>query len=454
MSTRTSPDAVGAEQARRFAVYAVADSTGACLTQLRPGRFTDLAAGRLGISARPRMRRVSWLATDIVAALGCRQDVAGAGRPGDTDTLTTAAWLQTHRIRHLYVQFAWDSSHPALAAAAGFAQLAGVTLWLVGDSPYTEQHAHVLAEFGVQEWAGQEFLDHWNHLLDTEDKPAREERATSDQDAGGGWPARLPDDDFTTFRAACRDRLTTAQFTLVNARFRAAHHDATVGLVPLLSKPTENQAEDEDESDPPVARFEKSVAGWLAEHWETAACVAEFQVIVRAAQVAAFGAGYLLQVNLDQLIGTATTTPRRAQRSPETWALLRAYPQPYRAATCALTAAGMGLASITDLSVQDYDAVRGVVVDKEGTRFVVEPAARIFVEAQQTVRRLEGATEQDLLFVNPNDGRRFQPRALAATVRLARRELGAAVALAAPDRLNPDPTRWYRRWGVSIQELT
>lgn len=179
-----------------------------------------------------------------------------------------------------------------------------------------------------------------------------------------------------------------------------------------------------------------------------------FIVAVRAAQVAAFGAGRFVQVDLDQLIGTAATTPRRAQRNAETWRRLHAYPQPCRAAACALAAAGMGVDPMAELPVAAYDAATGTVKDATGARFTVEPAARLYVRAQQTLRHLEGASETDRLFVNHADRRTMSPRVLATAIRQARRELGVATALAAPDRSTPDPSRWYRRWGISIQELT
>jgi hypothetical protein len=199
---------------------------------------------------------------------------------------------------------------------------------------------------------------------------------------------------------------------------------------------------------------ERDVADWFARRWEDTESLQHFQVCVRAAQVAAFGAGYFVQINLDQLLGTAETTPRRAQRNADTWARLRAYPQPHRSAACALAAAGMALSPMTRLPVNAYDSETGIVLCDNGDWFTVEPAARVFVEAQQTLRRLQGAEPHELLLVNPADGRPIAPRTLAAAIRLVRREVGAAVALANPDTVTPDPYRWYRRWGVSIQDLT
>ena len=46
------------------------------------------------------------------------------------------AWLLTHRVRHLYVQFAWNISYPALLAAVAYlievgdGRLVGIASWL------------------------------------------------------------------------------------------------------------------------------------------------------------------------------------------------------------------------------------------------------------------------------------------------------------------------------------
>lgn len=431
-------------------ITAVADSTGACLAQLRPAAFTNRSEGRVGVAARPGMRRVSWLVTDILSALGCDPLITGAGRPGDGDPHVAAAWLRTHGVRDLYVQFAWDISYPALHDTVMLARRAGVHLWLVGDTPYSDRHAELLEPFAAREWTGDNFLDHWSHLLDA---PAGDTAPTQpDPDAVSQtavrWPPRLPDDDFTTFRAACRDRLAGEEFAAVDAFLRDAHQDAIDHLVPLLSTTSEAGT-------PGAAGgLEHTVAKWFGQRWATTDSLAHFIVTVRASQVAAFGAGYFVQVDLDQLIGTASTTPRRAQRNPDTWRLLQAYPQPYRAAACALAAAGMGTNEMAELPVATYDPATGTAHDDSGRPFTVELPARLFVETQQTLRRLTGAGETDRLFVGPGDGRPMSARTLASAVRQARRELGAAVALAAPDRATPEPSRWCRRWGISIQELT
>lgn len=430
-------------------ITAVADSTGACLERIRPAAFTNITAGRLGVAARPGMRRVSWLASDILTALGCDENVTGAGMPGEADPDNAAAWLRAHQIEDLYVQFAWDISHPALAAACEIGLRADLRLWLVGDSPYSDAHIETLARFSPREWTQTEFLDHWANLTEPgeaasiADAPQAPVATRSNAPCADAWPRRVPDDDFTTFRAACRDRLVPEAFAAVDAYLHAEHADASAQLLSTLA--------DQEES---ATGREEAIATWLANRWQVTSSLQHFIVTIRAAQIAAFSAGYFMQVDLDQVIGVGGTLPRRAQRSAATWDLLRAYPEPHRSTTCALAAAGIGINPMATLPISSYEASAGVLTDpRTAERFTVEEPARIFVEAQQALRRLQGATEDDLLIVDTTRGKPVAPRNLATIVRQARRELGAAVALAPPDRLTPDPRYWYRRWGISVQEL-
>lgn len=105
--------ALGAQTGPTGQVVAVIDTAGVT-GQLLPARFIDVPAGRLGVLARPGMRRGSWLAADILAALGCRDDVSGAGRPGEGDWDHVTAWLATHQVRHLYIRHAWTLPLPVL----------------------------------------------------------------------------------------------------------------------------------------------------------------------------------------------------------------------------------------------------------------------------------------------------------------------------------------------------
>ncbi len=92
------------------------------------------------------------------------------------------------------------------------------------------------------------------------------------------------------------------------------------------------------------------------------------------------------------------------------------------------------------LTVDSYDHGRGVVTDQHDRQYLIEPAARVFLPAQQTLRHLEGADDDDLLFLNPSNAKAIAPRALSTSIRRTRRELGAAIALPDPKPSPSEPT--------------
>jgi hypothetical protein len=248
-------------------VVAVADTTGVT-RRLTTTTFNDLAAGRIGVLARPGMRRPGWLAADLLRALGCRDDVTGAGRPGEGDMTLVAVWLRTHQVRHVYVQHAWTLRLHVLEELTGLLEHTNCTLWLVGDTPVTDAHTDVLAPWTDHVVTGEQFLAAWADLLDAGTEATAALTAALEP---AQWPDRLPDDDFTTFRAACRDLLAPAQFGVVDAYFRrqvVVNRNAVAGMV------------ERGELD------EERIATWLQDRWESCTSMAQYLTFIRAAQVA------------------------------------------------------------------------------------------------------------------------------------------------------------------------
>ena len=416
-------------------VVAVEDTTGVT-GRLLPDRFTDLGAGRLGVLARPGMRRDGWLAADLLAALGCRDGMAGAGRAGEGDWDHVTAWLLTHRVRHLYVRHAWTLPLHVLDTLLELLERVPCTLWLVGDTRYTDRLADALRPRTDRTVTGEEFLAQWEPVIET--RAADGYASSALPGLARCWPDRVPADDFTTFRAACRQLLDPASFALVDAHLRAH--------VP--------EAEERARTLPDgAAAREVAVASWLHEHWEQTESMAAFIVLVRAAQVGFFRAGWHLQVDLDHLIGTASTMPRRALRTPELWQRLRAYPEPHRGAICALAAAGLAVDTIGSLTIAGTDADHGRVVLSDGTAVEVAEVARLFLTAQVHLRRQQDHDSAAPLFPT-RQGKPLSGQAIAQVINDARRELGVAVAPARLDRKPVTGDRWFTRWGVSLTELS
>lgn len=424
-------------------VVAVEDTTGVT-RRLLPAQFTDLPSGRLGVLARPGMRRDGWLAADLLAALGCRDAMAGAGRAGEGDWDHVAAWLLTHQVRHLYVRHAWTLPLHVLDTLLALLERVPFTLWLVGDTRYTDRHADTLRPWTERTVTGEEFLTHGDPVLKTGTAISAGGAASPEQALK--WPDRVPDDDFTTFRAACRQLLDPAAFAVVDAHLRAH--------VPEAEQRARTLPDD-------AAAREVTVAAWLHEHWEQTESMAAFIVLVRAAQVGFFRAGWHLQVDLDHLVGTASTMPRRALRTPELWQRLRAYPEPHRGAVCALAASGLAVDTISGLTLgdidhdidHDADAGHARVLLADGTTVQVAEPARLFLTAQVHLRRHQDHDQAALLFPT-RQGKPLSGQAIAQVINDARRELGVAIA---PDRCDRKPVtgdRWFTRWGVSLTELS
>ena len=414
----------------RQTVIAVNDPTGVT-RRLLPVRFTNLADGRLGVLARPGMRRPSWLASDLLTTLGCRDDVTGAGRPGEGSLDLAAVWLTVHNIRDLYVRHAWTLPARVISDLMAATASVPVRLWLVGDTPYTPDHENATGVPADDALTGPGFLDIWHHLPQPVDT-ASPASATEES----GWPDRLPSDDFVTFRAACRTHLTPQQFELVDTHLRAAHTDAADRIQALV------------ECDGVTA---SALAAWLEEVWQNTAWMSQFIAYTRATQIAFFSAGWQLKVDLPRFLATASTTPRRALRTPKVWNRLRAYPEPHRGAICALAAAGLTSEQIVHVRLHDLDpGGRKVCVD--GNWVEVEKDARLFLRAQRERRCREGSRTTALLFVT-NRGTKIRSRTVGDTITLARRELGVAFPAPRGARKAPTGDRWTQQWGLGLWRL-
>ena len=412
-------------------MIAVADATGVT-RHLPPSRFTDLGQGRVGVLARPGMRRIGWLAADILGALGCAEGVTGAGRAGEGDWSLVAVWLNTHQVRHLYIQHAWTLPYPVLEEVTTLLERTAVTVWLVGDTQMSDFHRDILSPWTPPTISGEQFTAAWGDITPHPATPTHGDRIQS-----AAWPEQVPTDDFTTFRSACRDLLSVEHFTAVDGYLRDRYR-STVRFL-------------HEHDGTPLT--EETVAGWLQQQWEDVESLAHFITLLRAAQVAFFRAGHYLQVDLDQLVGTASTMPRRALRSPDTWARLHAYPEPHRAAICALAAAGVAAAQIRQVTVAGYLPDTTVVRLADGNVVDIEPDAAVYLTAQWHLRMQQGADDGALLLPG-HRGRPIAERAVVQIINDARRELGVAVAPARPDRKPVTGHRWTTRWGISIQELT
>lgn len=426
-------------------IVAVHDADGV-LARLSTAALTDVPAGLVAFQVRPGTRRASWLAADLHAALGADADLTGSGRPGDGDwTLVTVATL-AQRIGHIVVLDAWLLTPPLLGALIANLQATGAALWLVGRGVFSDDQRDVVGDWVADITDPATFLTAWGDRPDLLPEPGTPPTAgppTAPQVPepvawDDRWPHHLPDTDFTTFRAACRNLLTAEQFTAVDDHLVATARSARAWLAGHLTRHTPT---DED-----------ALARHLHQVWQDSPTVPHFQVAVRAHQVAAFSLGWFLQVDLDQLLGTAAVSPRRAARTPTLWARLSRYTSAHRGAICALTASGIDIADQLEIPVEAVTNAGRVLVLPNGRRVLIEDGAHHYLYAQQLTRLLHGAAGDDPLLAGPA-GEPLAERAVANVLLTARLELGLNLTGPRMERRSPTGDRWTTRWGVSIQEL-
>lgn len=385
----------------------------------------DVADGVVVVQARPGTRRDGWLAADVLAAMGKRRDVTGKGRNHDQDWALASIWLTAHSVGDIIVtdlaNLPDDVAEALLRLAAG----AGATLWLVADHAIDEPLAQLLAQWPVTAVARPAFDAHWQ-----ERTTDRGETPTSA--AGDGWPDAVPDADFPVFRAEARRLLTADEFAAVDAAYTQAH--AATGLWLASADVTE-----------------QTVAEHLRDLLTGCTTSAQMTTSLRAAQVAAFTAGWYVQADLLRLLAAGDATVAAAGGDPATWRKLRAYRDPHRGAICALTAAGLDIAGQQQLRIGDV-ADDGTSVHTSGRAVVVRPDAAVYLRAAVQRRRSEGASDDETLLTIAT-GTPMRAKGIADVIAAAMRELGVALVSGQVLRSDSDHASWLRRRGVSVTHL-
>lgn len=397
--------------------------------------FTDLTEGRVGVWARPDTRRTSPLATDILTSFGVRDGLTGNGRPGEGQMDRVIAWAKAYDINDLYIQNAFLLPLPVITELLTTTLSAGWHVWLVGDTGYRTTVQETVDDFCRNHQLSPADVGDGSHFLDTFKTALAEPDPIDDSVPVMDWPEQVPCDDFTTFRAACRDLLTPRVFEVVD-EFFVRHARAAADVAVSLPRDT-------------VAR-EQAMADWFHARWREVETVTQFVVVVRAAQVGLFASQLHLRVELDRLVGTAQTMPHAALRRPNAWQRLRAYADPARGAACAFAAAGVPFGHMTKLSLDSVAADGSTARTEAGDYDIFEPA-RPFIRAQHHLRTGAGAGSDDAFFGNQTQ--RGEQR-LARFLTEARREAGVAVAASYKERDFASGSRWLTRWGLSIRELT
>ena len=386
-----------------------------CHSANRPDR------GLVVVGVASEMRRPLPFVQDLLAALGCKDDVAGAGRHVERDLEHCTAWLHALDVKDLVlVDAQW--LHPTLLATAiEIATSANVDLWLVCQQPVEPSWDTTIAA-----WP--------HHAAQQSDLTAKFPTETDTFDGDGRLFPRVVDAPWVTFRSTCRDLLPEDDFRTVDRRFVEA---LDAGL----------NAFDDNELD------EQTVLQHLYARCQGSGTFDEMLVEARASQVAAWRRGWLVQIDINQFTAVARTLPTRTQLDrPDWWQRLRIYPEPWRGTVCALAAVGLGCTTMTTITVGHIDLAGHVTNPTTGDDALVPAAALSYVRAQRTLRLLQGATTDDPLFAT-DDGRPVGDRRLAQALLDAQVECGLNMTGGRVARGDLTAASWASRLGISVQPL-
>lgn len=323
---------------------------------------TDPATGIVIATGRPT--RHAWaVGQTVLAAMGVRLDMEGAGRRHGEDLEYLNAWLTAYGVRVLVIRHATNIQNTEVLDNLLYLTTAvGVDLALTSDDTV----AHRLADW-VCERSGHVDTDHQPLIdrLTTITTTTMPSVTRSDSD----FPALLPRVDFYGFRARCRDVLTPQQFDMVNRRYVDVFKEVQADPFATSTEAAERITVALQDSDN----------------------VGKALTTLRAAQAAMFTHGLLLKVNLGYFLNGVQESEHRRLTDPEIRAL-RAYRTPWRSSVVVLRDADLTRDQIAALKMADIaDSGHPSGVD----HLPLSDDAALYLRAQRILRLLQGAQDDD-----------------------------------------------------------
>lgn len=378
---------------------------------------TDPSTGVLTFTARPT--RHAWgVSQDLLAAVGARDDVFGAGRRHDQDLALLHAWLHAHDIQVIAVRHAnnllnRDISRTLMDNLFHIATAVGAHLALTCDDTATSW---------LNDWVkerGGEVHTEATPLLALLQETARS-TVTSSEAAVPDFPQFLPRVDFYGFRARCRAVLTPTQFARLDALYIDAFQE-------VRADPYATAHEGHDR-----------LAAKVAAHTSPG----EVLTIARAAQAALFTHGLLLKVDISSLLrGVHDAEHRRL--TPSEVRALRAYRTPWRSSAIILRDADLTLNEIRTLTVANIlpsGHLDGM------PHLPLHDDARTFLRAQRRYRLDLGGAQQQAFITEG-------ARSLNQAFRRCGTELNLPSAANHEKATEARSDRWRKNLGVAILPL-
>jgi hypothetical protein len=378
----------------------------------------DPTSGRAVATVTPGGRRTTWLASDILTALGARRNVTGGvGTKQNDDWDLVPIWLEAHRIDQLVILQAQRLHLPVLDALLELAAETPTTVVLAPEGPLTSQALKLIDPYEPMPVDGRELL--------TAPSPAPAEVAAP-------FPT-VPRTDFPTFRADCRATLPADEFAVVDDRYRTALGQASA---------TFDHVEPDGET-------VMAVYDGLA---DTCRTTDELLVAARALQAAAFRAGSYVRVDVDTYLVAANTMPTSARRTPQVWRQVAAYPRPWVGAAITATAAGIAPTDIVELTVDQLADDGTSIHHPDGTSTSIDPHAQVYVRALKIQHQRTGASPDAVAFVDTRS-RPVTLRAVCDMLATARLELGIPTVHGRVQRRPSPATTRLGRTGLSVTRI-
>jgi hypothetical protein len=375
---------------------------------------TDPTTGVVTATVRPT--RHAWaVGQTVLAAMGIRLDLIGAGRRHGENLELLNAWFSAYGVRLLVLRHATNTTDfDLLDEVLLVCESVGVDLALTCDDTAGQR----LVDW-VTERSGHVDVTH-EPLLDRVANAARPVPGMRTDDSDDAFPMLLPRVDFYAFRARCRDVLTPAQFALVDALYVTTYQEV--------------QSDPYGTAEEAAARITAAVTD--TDH------VGKALVVARAAQAAMFTHGLLLKVNLGYFLKGIQDAEHRRLTAAEIRSL-RAYRNPWQSAAVVLRDADLSRDHITALrisNVTDDGHLAGV------DHLPLSDDARVYLRAQRILRTIQGAAGDDPFITAPN-------RSIGQAQRRASVELNLPLVQAREPSDTTGRDRWKTSLGVTLLPL-
>lgn len=360
------------------------------------------AGGPVWTRTRPNIRRTHTVATDILAALGKRRDLAGKGRNEHEDIQLTVAWLKAYDTTDLVLLDAQHLGSKVLGNVVRLAETASVDLWLLHRPPADDifiraLHRHAQATKSIAD-------------VPTVMLMAGQTRLAAE------FP-RVPRHDIHQFRA------------VIEATMTGQAHDGVLGCLDDAARTAYTRMAT-------TGAASATIADIIDDLLLDAPGDDELITRVRGVQLAAWHHDVFVRVDVDTLLNSEERPSLAASAVDDA---LAAYRQPHRILTVALTRRGHSLDAIAGLRRSDVlESGHGLRIGGQIVDLAGEPARALRVA-------VDLATGEQLL--------PYAPQTLAAALTDATNDLGLHVKGRRAERTRPKHTAFLGRLGITLRAL-